>query len=244
MSNDRLPQRKSKPARLVIVDDHELARAGLRALLTGQKGLELVGEATNGREAVEQCRRLQPDLVLVDVRMPGLDGLATCRIIKQEYPAISVVLITVHENPEYLLEALRAGAAGYVLKDITQRELITTIQYVLRGESILNKELMIRLLRRMASETSNPIQPPLERLSPREHEVLQLLAQGQTNREIAQRLTVSVSTIKNHVEHILAKLDVSDRTQAAVRAVELGLLHPPITPGSEAIRSSSSACQK
>src|SRR5437868_15196424 len=99
MSNDRLPQRKSKPARLVIVDDHELARAGLRALLTGQKGLELVGEAKNGREAVELCRHLQPALALIDVRMPELDGLATCRLIKQEFPAISVVLITIHENP-------------------------------------------------------------------------------------------------------------------------------------------------
>src|SRR5207248_1236497 len=185
-----------------------------------------------------------PDLVLVDVRMPELDGLATCRIIKQECPATSVVLITIHENPEYLLEALRSGAAGYVLKDITQRELITTIQYVLRGESILNKELMIRLLRRMASETPNSPQLPPERLSPREIEVLQLLAQGQTNREIANHLIISASTVKNHVEHILAKLNVSDRTQAAVRAVELGLLHPPDTQGSEATHFPSSARQK
>ncbi len=242
MSHDPLSRRKSKPARLVIVDDHELVRAGLRALLTGQRGLELVGEAKNGREAVEQCRSLQPDLVLIDVRMPELDGLAACRIIKQEFPAISVVLITIHENPEYLLEALRAGAAGYVLKDISQRELISTIQYVLRGESILNKELMIRLLRRMASETTANAAPlPPERLSPREIEVLQLLAQGQTNREIANHLIISASTVKNHVEHILAKLNVSDRTQAAVRAVELGLLHPPDTPGSEATHFPSSA---
>jgi DNA-binding NarL/FixJ family response regulator len=242
MSNDLLPQRKSKPARLVIVDDHELARAGLRALLTGQRGLELVGEAANGHEAVELCRRLQPDLALVDVRMPELDGMATCRVIKQEYPTISVILITIHENPEYLLEALRAGAAGYVLKDITQRELITAIQSVLRGESILNKELVIRLLRHMASETPNQTQLPPERLSPRELEVLQLLTHGQTNREIAHHLTISVSTVKNHVEHILAKLDVSDRTQAAVRAIELGLLHPTAASSGEIIRSPSSAC--
>jgi DNA-binding NarL/FixJ family response regulator len=242
MSNDLLSQRKSKPARLVIVDDHELARAGLRALLTGQRGLELVGEAANGHEAVELCRRLQPDLALVDVRMPELDGMATCRVIKQECPTISVILITIHENPEYLLEALRAGAAGYVLKDITQRELITAIQSVLRGESILNKELVIRLIRHMASETPNQTQLPPERLSPREREVLQLLTQGQTNREIAHHLTISVSTVKNHVEHILAKLEVSDRTQAAVRAIELGLLHPPAASSGEIIRSPSSAC--
>src|SRR5690349_19004798 len=173
MSNDLLSRRKSKPARLVIVDDHELARAGLRALLTGQRGLELVGEAANGHEAVELCRRLQPDLALVDVRMPELDGMATCRVIKQEYPTISVILITIHENPEYLLEALRAGAAGYVLKDITQRELISAVQDVLRGEANLNKELVLRLLGRLADQTPSQEVPLLGGLSPREREVLQ-----------------------------------------------------------------------
>jgi DNA-binding NarL/FixJ family response regulator len=227
MSNELLLSRKAKPARLVIADDHELARAGLRAMLTGQRGLEIVGEAANGREALMLCRRLQPDLALIDVRMPEQDGMATCHAIKEECPATSVILVTIHENPEYLLEALKEGAAGYVLKDISQGELITAIKGVLRGESMLNKELVIRLLQRMASETSYQEEVPLERLSPRELEVLQLLTQGQTNREIAQNLTVSVSTVKIHVEHILAKLGVSDRTQAAVRAIELGLLHTP-----------------
>ncbi len=225
MSNDQPLQRKSGPARLVIADDHELARAGLRSMLTDQRGLEVIGEATNGREALALCRRLQPDLALIDVRMPELDGLATCRAIKQECPATSVILITIHENPEYLLEALKAGAAGYVLKDITQRELITTVRRVLRGESFLNGDLLTRVLGNLASETPCPVELPPIPLSPREHEVLQLLVQGQTNPEIASKLTVSVSTVKIHVEHILAKLDVSDRTQAAVRAIELGLLH-------------------
>jgi DNA-binding NarL/FixJ family response regulator len=224
MSNELLLWRKANPARLVIADDHELARAGLRAMLTGQRGLEVVGEAANGHEALMLCRRLQPDLALIDVRMPVQDGLTTCRAIKQECPATSVILVTIHENPEYLMEALKAGAAGYVLKDISQRELIMAVQGVLCGESILNKELMIHLLRRMASETPSPEELPAGRLSPREREVLQLLTQGQTNREIAGNLTVSVSTVKIHVEHILAKLGVSDRTQAAVRAIELGLL--------------------
>ena len=224
MSNELLLSRKAKPARLVIADDHELARAGLRAMLTGQRGLEVVGEAANGREALMLCRRLQPDLALIDVRMPEQDGLTTCRAIKEECPAMSVILITIHENPEYLLDALKAGAAGYVLKDISQSELITAIKGVLRGESILNKELVIHLLRRMASETPSQEELPNGRLSPREREVLRLLSQGQTNREIAQNLIVSVSTVKIHVEHILSKLGVSDRTQAAVRAIELGLL--------------------
>lgn len=226
MSTDVLLWRKAKPARLVIADDHELVRAGLRAMLTGQRGLEVVGEAANGREALMLCRRLQPDLALIDVRMPEQDGLATCRAIKQECPATSVILVTIHENPEYLLEAIKAGAAGYVLKDISHRELISAVQQVLSGESILNKDLMVRLLRRMALDSDTPSQrePLPGRLSPREREVLHLLTQGQTNREIARNLTVSTATIKIHVEHILAKLGVSDRTQAAVLAIELGLL--------------------
>jgi DNA-binding NarL/FixJ family response regulator len=224
MSTEPLQLRGDKPARVVIADDHELARAGLHAMLTKQRGLELVGEAANGSEALALCRKLQPELALIDVRMPGLDGLATCRAIKQECPGTSVILVTIHENPEYLFDALKAGAAGYVLKDISQRELITSIQGVLHGESMLNKELVIRLLQRLTTETPLQEEVPSERLSPREREVLELLARGQTNREIAQHLTVSLSTVKIHVEHILAKLGVSDRTQAAVRAIELGLL--------------------
>ncbi|HEX6557323.1 MAG TPA: response regulator transcription factor [Ktedonobacteraceae bacterium] len=224
MSTDLLHWRRAKPARIVIADDHELARAGLRALLTDQRGFELVGEASNGQEALLLCRRLQPDLALIDVRMPGMDGLSTCRAIKQECPATSVILVTMHANPEYLFEALKAGAAGYVLKDVSQHELISAVQGVLRGESILNQELVARLLQRLAKETQSREDLPSGRLSPREREVLQLLTKGQTNREIARKLTVSVSTVKIHVEHILAKLEVSDRTQAAVRAIEMGLL--------------------
>jgi len=224
MSNDPLLQQKAKLARLVIADDHELARAGFRAMLTGQQGLEVIGEAANGHEALTLCSRLRPDLALIDVRMPEQDGLVTCRAIKQECPATSVILVTMQEDPDHLLEAFRGGAAGYVLKDISQCELITTLQRVLRGESILNQELVTCLLQRLASQTPYREEPLPVQLTPREFEVLQLLTQGQTNREIGRNLLVSVSTVKIHVEHILAKLDVSDRTQAAVRAIELGLL--------------------
>lgn len=224
MSNNSLPRRAAQSARVVIADDYELTRAGLRTMLAGQRGLELVGEAKNGYEALALCRRLQPDLALIDVRMPDLDGLATCRCIKQECSATSVILITMHESPQYLLEALKAGASAYVLKDITQRDLITTVRRVLRGESVLNQEIVVRILGHLPGEMPPPGELLAIPLSPREREVLQLLAQGLTNREIASALTVSVSTIKIHVEHILAKLDVSDRTQAAVRAMELGLL--------------------
>jgi DNA-binding NarL/FixJ family response regulator len=224
MSNNGLLRRKSGPARLVIADDHELIRAGLCAMLTGQRGLEVVGEAANGREALALCRRLQPDLALIDVRMPEMDGLATCRSIKQECPATSVILITVYEKSEYLIEALKAGAAGFVLKDITQPELITSVRRVLRRESLLNSEVVVRLLGHLDGETPSREELLPKQLSEREYEVLRLLAQGKTNPEIAQQLTISVGTVKIHVEHILAKLRVSDRTQAAVRAIELGLL--------------------
>jgi DNA-binding NarL/FixJ family response regulator len=193
-------------------------------MLVGQPGVELIGEAKNGREALMLCRRLQPDLALIDVRMPDLDGLATCRSIKHELPATSAILVTMYENPQYFLEALRSGASGYVLKDITQRELLATVRRVLRGESVLSPDIVMRVLGHLTVKTPLQAEMPTVQLSPREREVLQLLAQGQTNREIARRLTVSVSTIKIHVEHILAKLGVSDRTQAAVRAIELGLL--------------------
>lgn len=208
----------------MIADDHELARAGLRTMLIGQHGLELVAEAKNGREALEFCRRLQPDLALIDVRMPDMDGLATCRGIKQEVPETNVILVTMHENPHYLLEALRAGASAYVLKHVTQRELLATIRRVLRGESVLDPDIVVRVLGHMADDSLRQAHLSAVQLSPREREVLQLLAQGLTNREIARTLTVSASTIKIHVEHILAKLGVSDRTQAAVRSIELGLL--------------------
>jgi len=224
MSNNGQLRRKPGPARLVIADDHELSRAGLRAMLTGQRGLEVVDEAANGREALALCRRLQPDLALIDVRMPEMDGLATCRSIKQDCPETSVILITVYEKSEYLIEALKAGAAGFVLKDITQPELITSIRRVLRRESLLNSEVVVRLLGHLDGETSSREELLPKQLSEREYEVLRLLVQGKTNPEIAQQLTISVGTVKIHVEHILAKLHVSDRTQAAVRAIELGLL--------------------
>src|SRR5256886_14865514 len=198
MNTELLHWRRAKPARIVIADDHELARAGLRAMLTDQRGFELVGEASNGQEALLLCRRLQPDLALIDVRMPGMDGLSTCRAVKQECPATSVILVTMHANPEYLFEALKAGAAGNMLKEASQLELIRAVQKVLHGESILNQELMARLLQRLARETPGQEDLPPWRLSPREREVLELLTKGQTNRESARNLTVSMSTVKIH----------------------------------------------
>ena len=234
------PSSPPPPARLLIADDHDLVREGLRAVLAGEEDLEVVGEATDGEEALKMCRALKPDLVLMDVRMPKSDGLEATRAIKEEMPQVSVVMVTMHENPDYLLEAIRAGAAGYILKDAEGERLVGAVRRTLNGESPLAQELAMQLLVRMANETQEE-EPPSPRtdehrdsmpggITMREIEVLRLLAQGRTNPEIAQELEISRGTVKIHVQHIIAKLGVSDRTQAAVRAIELGLLHPE-TPG-------------
>jgi DNA-binding NarL/FixJ family response regulator len=249
----------AKPARLLIADDHALVREGLRTMLSGEEGIEVMAEAVNGQEALAMCRQLRPDLVLMDVRMPVMDGLEATRKIKAEMPQVSVVMVTMHENPDYLFEAIKAGAAGYVLKDASGERLLGAVRRTLEGESPLNQELAMRLLVRIARERgedenhqdgspeaaagtypdgSDPdegIPAPdgagrwdggerVESLTPREIEVLALLCQGQTNPQIAQNLTVSRGTVKIHVQHIISKLGVSDRTQAAVRAIEAGVI--------------------
>ncbi len=200
-------------------------------MLVDAPDIEVVGEAADGREALLLCSRLHPDLVLMDVRMPEMDGLAATREIKQRYPEVSVMMVTMHENPDYLLEALKAGAAGYVLKDAPRREVITAVQRVREGESSLDPDLAERLLRRLATENggrrgarSADADPTVDSLTPREFEVLQLMQRGNTNRQIADKLFISGGTVKRHVENIIAKLGVSDRTQAVVRALELGVL--------------------
>jgi DNA-binding NarL/FixJ family response regulator len=233
MQHDESSQEETRGgrAKVVLVDDHHLLRRGFRSLLASEHDLEIVGEASNGREAVELCRRLHPDFVLMDVRMPEMDGLTATREIKNENPSTSVLIVTMHDNPDYLLEALEAGAAGYVLKDAPAERLINAVHRTLHGESPLNQELAADLLRRMAKERrrreeilpGRPREPLREALTPRELEVLRLLTAGYTNQQIAQELVISRGTAKVHVERIIRKLNVSDRTQAAVRAIELGL---------------------
>jgi DNA-binding NarL/FixJ family response regulator len=226
------PEYARRPTRLAIVDDHELARDSLQNMLADEPDIEIVGEAVNGRQALLLCSRLRPDLILMDVRMPEMDGLAATKEVKQRYPETSVMMLTMHENPDYLLEALKAGAAGYVLKDAPQEEIIEAVRRVRNGESPMDSELAARLLRRLASEgemrrgtgVSREAADAVERLTPRELEVLGLMKLGRTNRQIAADLVISLGTAKNHVEHIIAKLGVSDRTQAVVKALELGIL--------------------
>jgi DNA-binding NarL/FixJ family response regulator len=228
------------PAQILIADDHELVRDGLKHMLSYEEDLQVVGEASDGREAVELCRGLNPDLVLMDVRMPDMDGLEATRSIKAEQPEVSVLVASVYRNVDYLLEAIEAGAAGYVLKDAPNRQLINSIRRVLKGEFPLNQELALQLIQRLAEKTSHLVEappelergdatsmPPTNSLTSRELEVLRLVAQGKSNQDIAEELLISRATVKVHVQHIIAKLEVSDRTQAIVRAFELGLIRPP-----------------
>ena len=232
MQNEFWPKARPVSARVVIADDHGLVREGLRAVLEGEPDIEVVGEAEDGTEALEVCRRVHPDLILMDVRMPEVDGLEATRRIKEEMPTTSVVMVTMHENPDYLLEAIRAGAAGYILKDASAERLVNVVHRTLNGEAPLNEGLAMQLLQRLANEQQRPQPLPetekrqaamAEELTPTEVEVLQHLAQGRTNPQIARTVLSSVSTVKVHVQRIISKLGVSDRTQAAVRAIELGL---------------------
>jgi DNA-binding NarL/FixJ family response regulator len=216
------PERLTRVARVVLADDHDLVRAGLRNILSGERRLEIVGEASNGREAVELCNELQPDLILMDVRMPDMDGLTATLAIKRDSPGTSVVLFTMYEVPEYVLDALRAGAAGYLLKGSPKRDILDAVRRVVAGDSLLHPDLVLELLQRASGAL--PSKPPVVQLTARERDVLQLVVLGQTNRQIAYTLGLSTSTVKSHLEHIIAKLEVSDRTQAAVRAIEQGLV--------------------
>ena len=234
-------QNESGPARVLLADDHTLVREGLRAVLGAEGGIKVVGEAGDGQGAVEACRALSPDVVLMDVRMPEMDGLEATRAIKAEMPRVSVVMVTMHENPDYLLEAVRAGAAGYVLKDSSGERIAAAVRRTLAGDSPLEEGLAMRLLERLAghkgdaaphepsevSDVGAKASPPRglpEGITPREAEVLRLMARGLNNSQIAKTLLYSVSTVKAAVRGVTAKLGVSDRTQAAVRAIDLGLV--------------------
>ena len=241
MSDEGSPFAEWQVSRILIADDHPLMRESLRQVLNRCEGLEIVGEAQNGAEALELCHALRPDLVLMDARMPEMDGLeATCEI-KRELPSTVVLILTAFENPKYLFEALKAGASGYVLKSAPPQQIVESVRRVLAGEPTLNQEVAMRLFLRLIEEKQRkdePIdfasprepfeerqEPPVvEPLTQREVEVLTLLARGQTNREIAEHLFISVSTVKNHVHRVITKLGASDRVQAVTLAIERGLL--------------------
>src|SRR2546428_5094460 len=203
--------------RVMLVDDHELVRQGIAAMLNSASDLQVVGEARSGREALEVARRELPDVVLMDVRMPDMDGLEATKKLKEERSRTAVIMLTMHDNPTYLRDAVRAGAAGYLLKDVSKDELVDAIRQVATGGAFIESQLLRGMLSEM--KPAGPVPPAAKNLTKREREILALVAEGLSNREIAERLVLSPGTVKSHVAPILEKLHVSDRTQAAIFAV-------------------------
>jgi two-component system, NarL family, response regulator LiaR len=210
---------------VLIVDDHAVVREGLRTFLELQDGLKVVGEAADGLEGIEQARRLQPDVILMDLVMPKLDGVAAMRALREQAPDSRVIVLTSFLDDERLLPAIQAGAAGYLLKNVEPSELARAIRAAERGEAIIDPTAAARLVEAIA-ENSRPVIAEPERLTRREREVLELIAAGRSNKRIALELSISEKTVKTHVGHLLAKLGVADRTQAALLAVKDGLVAP------------------
>lgn len=207
--------------RVMIVDDHQLAREGLKAVLCGA-GIDVVGMAATGEEAVDMVQQIRPDIVLMDVRLgEGIDGLEATRQITALDLDVKIIMLTLHEMTAYVREALAAGAAGYVLKDTAIDDLCAAISQVMAGQSALPLDLVGAAMREPTALQGGT--DPAEILTPREKDVLVLIAEGQTNKEIARKLDISPGTVKVHVERIIGKLNVSDRTQAAVMAVKMKL---------------------
>jgi two-component system, NarL family, response regulator DevR len=207
--------------RLMIVDDHEVVRMGLRAALDVEPDFTVVAEASNGAEAIEKARAHRPDIVLMDVRMDGMDGIEACRELRNEFPETRVLMLTSFAEEETVVAALLAGAAGYVLKNVARARLLEALRSVARGESLLDSRVTRGVVEKLVSSRGAPDEGEL---TAREREVLVLIAEGATNKEIAARLVVSENTARNHVSHILGKLGFSRRSEAAAYAVKKRLV--------------------
>jgi DNA-binding NarL/FixJ family response regulator len=216
--------------RVLLADDQSLVRAGFRALLDAQPDIEVIGEAADGAEALAEVHELRPDVVLMDIRMPLLDGLATTRRItgEQELRDVKVVMLTTFELDEYVFEAMRAGASGFLVKHTEPAELVRAVRVVADGDALLSPSVTRRLVAEFAARTKEPAGPPtaLAELTSREREVMALVAEGLTNAEIGERLFMSPATARTHVSRILTKLGARDRTQLVVMAYESGLVRP------------------
>jgi DNA-binding NarL/FixJ family response regulator len=214
--------------RILLVDDDDLMRAGLKAVLSSDAAIEVVGEAGDGRAAVEQANALRPDVVLMDVRMPGLDGISATREVLATSPTVKVAVLTTFEQDDYIFGALSAGASGFLLKRTKPEELIAAIHAIAAGDSLLSPSVTRKVVERMAGqfEADPTARERLELLTPREREVLELIARGLSNTEIAEAFTVEPSTVKTHVRRVLMKLHLRDRVQAVIFAYESGLAKP------------------
>lgn len=214
-----------KPIRVLIVDDHTLFRSGIKLLLERQEGFEVVGEAGDGLEGVKRAKQLKPDVVLLDLHMPGTNGLQAIPLLREEAPQSQIIMLTVSEDAEDLLEALRAGARGYLLKNIETDFLLESIRRAAAGESVMSSQMAGKLADAMRMpQKGSASKAEFEKLTPREREIIVMLARGASNKEIARSLDLAESTVKIHVQGILRKLNLASRVQAAVYAVEHGLV--------------------
>jgi DNA-binding NarL/FixJ family response regulator len=215
---------------VLIADDQALVRAGFRMILEAEEDMDVVGEAADGREAVEEARRLRPDVVLMDVRMPDVDGIeATRRLLGDDGAAVKVVMLTTFDMDEYVYDALRAGASGFLLKDVPPEQLVDGIRAVASGDALLAPSVTRRVIEEFVRRPPDSVRtapPELAELTARELEVLNLVARGLANAEIAKELFISETTVKTHVAHVLMKLKLRDRVQAVVFAYESGLALP------------------
>jgi DNA-binding NarL/FixJ family response regulator len=211
--------------RVLIADDHPLFRDGMHGLLDSVVETEVVGEATTGAEAIAQAKTLQPDVILMDIKMPGINGIEATREIVAASPHISILMVTMLEDDESVFAAMRAGARGYVLKGASQAEILRAIRAVANGEAIFSPGIAQRLLGFFSAARSSIPAPVFPELSARERELLTLMAQGRTNQEIAAQLGLTLKTVQNYVSNIFSKLQVVDRAQAVIRAREAGLGH-------------------
>lgn len=207
--------------RLVIVDDHAVVREGLRTYLELEDRLQIVGEAANGREAVDKVRAYMPDVVLMDLLMPEMDGIAATRAIKEFAPDVKVIVLTSFQDDEHIMPAIEAGATGYLLKDVSAPDLVKAIEGAYAGHAQLHPEVARKLMEQVRQPRRR--EDPAEDLTPRERDVLRLIASGMSNKEIARELVMTERTVKGHVSNILGKLNLQDRTQAALYAVRHGL---------------------
>ncbi len=222
------PEAIPRPIRVLVADDQPLMRSGFRLILEGQPGIVVVGEARDGDEAVTEAHRLQPDVVLMDVRMPNLDGIAaTHQILGSAAPHARVLVLTMFDLDEYVYGALQAGASGFLLKDVSPEQLVMAIHAVAAGDQLLAPSVTRRLIERYIAGTRPPLAATaeaLDRLTPREREILDLVARGLGNGEIARELVLAESTVKTHVANVLAKLGLHDRVQLVIFAYEHGLV--------------------
>ena len=213
----------SEPVQILIADDHTLFRDGLRALFRSLPDTAVIGEAATGAEAIDQAEKLQPDVILMDIQMPGINGIDATRQIIQTSPHIGVIVVTMFEDDDSVFAAMRAGARGYVLKGADQDEMLRTIRAVARGEALFGPVIAARLQSFFAGSKRQAAAAAFPQLTGREREVLALIAQGYNNATIGRELTISIKTVRNHVSNIFSKLQVVDRAQAIIRAREAGL---------------------